>query len=270
MKTKKFLSLALASTLALSMAIPAFAAPGGSTTTTPPTDTPTDTPTDNPSVTPTPQEPGKLSFDYSSETWTEDDVVIDISMPTATSSNIILNPYKLNYVDETGAAPAVKSNPVVVGKYNYVENNSSFAVDVNWEITGTAGGGVKFVEKAPAATATEKEVYLPIVLNGVKAKTVPAANIDTKLKAVKAEKQASTEKTMVVLDGAGDSKHLGVSGDALHFLCFGIKPYTTTGSGSNVTYSDGATLNNGAKLAEDWTAEDSVGVSMIFTFSKHK
>lgn len=270
MKTKRFLGLALASTLALSMSIPAFAAPGaddGSGSGTP--------------VTPV-QENNKLSFDYSSETWTQEDVIIDVSMPTATSGNIILNPYKLGYVGQNASgADEVQYNPVVSGKYNYVENNSTFPIDVAWEITGSVTGDVVLVEKAPSTTSTTKDVYLPIKLGSVKAKTsatasdtVPAANIDTKLKAVTTATQASTDKTVVVLDASNATS--GAGGNALHsdgtnpekqsFLCFGIEPYTE----SSGTYSSGATLNNNkAKLTEDWTAEDTVSVSMIFTFTPH-
>lgn len=284
MKIKKFLGLAIASTLALSMSAPAFALPEEGS---------------GPEITPQPQEPGKFSFDYNGETWTEEDVIINVSMPTVTSTNIILNPYKLAYLkpDETPGHDAV-----VTGDYNYVENLSNFPVAVSWEVTGTAGGKTNLLAKAPTSATTAgatNDVYLPIVITATEDKdgaTVDAGttnitpmNVDATNKltvtngtvksiemAQKKADYASTTKYCkpVLLDAANWSHSWNsVSGtlvEAKKFLAFGIAPFGVKAGTDNDPNADKSWINNTEKLSADskWASEDTVSVKMVFTFAK--
>ncbi len=277
MKTNRILSAILSSALVLSMGASAFAVGGsGSGTSTPPSGGGSTTPT-TPGGDSTPStgldEDGKFNFEYKGETLTNADVIISVTAPNKTSSNIILNPYGLNYLDpETNA---VANDDIITGGYNYIENDSNAALAVSWEVTGSQAGNAKLVAKAPTlTTCTTNDVYLPIAIEAVTdKKATPSGAIKTSAAAVLA---ASTTAQKSV-DMPADKTKYGTTYSKPVILDNPNWTYAwgTTGSDTNIKpclafgiYTTNAVVNNGAKLATEWTADDTVGVNMVFTFAK--
>lgn len=164
---------------------------------------------------------------------------IQVLVPT--SVTIGLNPYEMNVkldngklVDDTAAGAQVIS-PVYK-----IENRSSLAIDVEVAVTGTLNGeGMEFVAAKPATGDTKKSVYVQMpygpgtttatAVSGTKKITLTAAE-------VKGEKQ-----TMAAYD-----------------------PASTTAT-SNYLFTFTGNLN--AKSTTAWTADDTIGATIAFTFS---
>jgi len=296
MKLKKFISLAIASTLALSMSAPAFAIGGGGSTTTPTEpDTPTtptepDTPTtpDTPAETPSSglDENGQISFDYKGETWDDSDATISVIIPSQVSNAVILNPYELTYLGDDKTA---HHYGVITGKYNYIENVSDMALQVAWEVTGKVTGNVNLVTSKPAVNPATNDLLLPVAIGATAdKKTAPApmkasaaANLFVTTETQKsnpapaqAAQWATTYSKPVILDNPNwthswESKTgAGNLIVAKPYLGFGIVGELAGGTADTYDAGEAWINNDETKLTNKWTTDDTVSVNMVFTFSK--
>ncbi len=277
MKHKRLLSAILSSTLVLSMGATAFAFGEA----------------DDPApVTPPASDPSTVNFSYAGETWTQDDVVISVIAPTATSSNIILNPYGLTYLENDQA----KSDKVVTGGFNYIENTSKVPLQVDWQVTGSKTGNVNLIAKKPAVDAATNDLVLPVAITAVENKKVkpqdPVKTSASSTLAVSTEEQksgalakdaatykgATAVSQPVILDNPNWTySWLSVNDNttpAYHnknaqpYLAFGILGEDADGDGNKSGTGEAYINTNTTKLTNEWTKEDTVSVNMVFTFSK--
>jgi len=302
---KKIISLGLATTLALGMAVPTFALGGGGGGSTTPTQNPTQSQAPSgggssggstqPSQAPSGGlQDGKLSATISGTTVGKDTSTIDLTLPTNLNGSIVLNPYALKYTDGYMNA---STDRVISSGYKYIKNSGNNDLNVVWEVTGSASDGVVLEKKTPDQwTSTQgkaKSVFLPVMIDAVSADNATPTAADKKndytghanLVYVTTEMQtnASTSSTQPTLTVAKDE-----------YLAYGIKPVGTLVSGVNwwnpaadatnggktggAWVSDGTypnalgvvaaagDINTDGKLDEPWTADDWVNVSFVFSF----
>lgn len=298
---KKLISLGLATTLALGMSMPTFAAWGGGGAANPtptPTATPTPTPTQNVggntgtdtgTTTPPPSgglKDGKVSANLSGVTVPQS-AKIDLTLPSNLNGTLVLNPYGLQYTDGIEES---KNDKVITSGYKYIENKSGVPLNVVWEVTGSASStDIKFEKKSPhewtTTQAKAKTVYLPVMIQNVTANnaTPKQANLKNDYGANPAAADLVYVSTTTQSNSKATNK-LKVADD--EFLAYGI---ATAGlDADNAKWWDpdakGAWVSNGqyptststaptaeadilkVDMTEPWTAADTVSVEFIFSF----
>lgn len=165
--------------------------------------------------------------------------VIEVLVPS--SAMIALNPYQMNVkledgklVDDTAAGAQVIS-PVYK-----IENRSSLQIDVDVAVTGTLNGeGMEFAAAKPATGDTKKSVFVQMQYGpGTTSATTVTG---TKKLTLAAEEVKGEKQTMAAYD----------------------KDSTTATSNYLFTFSG----NLNAKSTTAWTADDTIGATIAFTFS---
>jgi len=272
---KKLLSLGLATTLALGMAIPTFAWGGGGSTTTTPT-----TPGGG-STTTTPGgglEDNKLTSNLSGITVPQDAAKIELTLPNNLNGSLVLNPYGLQYTDGYAAA---SDERIITSKYKYIKNESTTNdLNVIWEVTGTASEGVVLEKKTPdqwtKTQATAKSVYLPVMISQTDDTDTDPTQADLKNSNANPVFVSSEMQSNRAASESSSGTKLTIA--KTKYLAYGIASSTT---GSNDYWDSGSWVSNGQyyttagddtsdvkkdKMTEDWTANDVVNVSFVFTF----
>jgi len=308
---KKLISLGLATTLALGMAVPTFALGGSGGGTTTPTPTPpvqSTTPTQNPTQSQAPSGGGSTTPSEAPEGGLKDNKLtsnlsgvtvpqsakIDLTLPSNLNGTLVLNPYGLFYTDGSDAG---EQDRVITSGYKYIQNNSTSALNVVWEVTGQASEGVTFVSKNPhewtKTQATAKSVYLPVMIGQTSDTNTAPAAADKKndpTAATPAPVYVSAE-TQTNAQTSSTAKKLTIA--ATKYLGYGIA--TAANDSDDAEWWDpdgkGAWVSNGeypkstttaptnpishasdphilkADMESPWTANDTVNVSFVFSFS---
>jgi len=278
---KKLLSLGLATTLALGMAIPTFAWGGGGTD-TPTTPTQSQAPSGGGSTQPSQApsgglEDGKVSATISGTTVGKDTSTIDLSLPTNLNGSIVLNPYGLYYTDGNSTP---SQNTVITSGYKYIKNTGANDLNVVWEVTGSASEGVTLEKKTPdqwtSTQAKAKSVHLPVMIGQTTNDTSAPPAADTK--------NATSNPVYVTTDtqtnAATSSSQAKLTVAKNNYLGYGIKTAAPATSAPNWwdSAAKGAWVSNGEYIASGastvtevdmdspWTSDDWVNVSFVFTF----
>jgi len=260
---KKLISMAAAGLLATTMVVPAFA-----------TD-PTPNVTDITEATP---------FEYTGQV-----NLGTIKVTMATSDTVFVNPYEIEVkVGETtsgGTTTDVTSTNKIISPTQSIKNQSDTGLKISVTPTGTPGSKVTLVDskdkiagKAESSSgagdavpaATNKSAYVAFQVMESTDGATPATDADWKATAASGSNPAIAFKEVPVVSGKGTLTDTGVvmkkpaSASAATYAVFRItgdavsepvKPDTSTGAAS------------GATLPDPWTADDTVNVSVAFTFT---
>lgn len=165
--------------------------------------------------------------------------VIEVIVPSSLS--IGLNPYEMNVKLEDGALKddTAKGAQVISPVYK-IENRSSLPIDVDVAVTGTLNGdGMEFAAAKPTTGDTKKSVYVQMQYG-------PGATNATTVTGTKKLTLAATQ----------------VKGDKQTMAAYDKDSSTTT---SNYLFTFSGNLN--AKSTTAWTADDTIGATIAFTFS---
>lgn len=261
---KRLASLATAGALALSLAVPAFAA---------------ETPVDERTTT----------------VW--DDIVFEgaLSAPTiavevdAGEPSLILNPYELSYtIPGTDKAVDPDEIDTVVSNVGLITNNTQIPVNVAVTVTGsipsTASGaevnsGASFASAAIASGSKNKEIYMRFLMQGTEAGTngeVDRSSIEWDID--NWDTQTVWTKDNVALTG-NQADPIIVKDDAVEkgtefkgtstsvYYIMGAQT-TETGKEPVPTYAAFKLIGDmNTKAEENWTEDDTVGVTVAFTFT---
>lgn len=185
----------------------------------------------------------------------------EISISVPTTGTVVLNPYKLKIDAATGDADATNGVEVqVASAWQAIQNKSTTTdIDVFANVTGTVGGNAKL------SVATDMPTYAAEGNDGYVRTNDVWAYLETKVGDA-LETGALTAPTTVSFEadanGCTPNILLASRGTATKV---GKLVKAATGSDSYLSFHINGIANQYA--ASPWTAKDTVGATIIFTFA---
>jgi hypothetical protein len=232
---KKVLSLAMATAMAASMALPTFAANETS-----------------------------ISAAYQD---------IDIAVTVPETGTVIINPYGLP-VDVEGYDGVQISGQQITTQPLYITNNGKVSFEIGAKVTSTVGksSGVKFVSDLTTTANTDKEIKLSLdmVASTVTGSTA-SENASTVLKSVVAEFADSTASKGFQGTGKKSTDLADGSGEIAAASKVTLVALKDAASGGGTEYQTGSIvlfrLSGEVNDAAEWTTKDTFTSTIAFTFT---
>lgn len=272
---KRFLATLTVATMVLSP-MTAFAA----TPTTPTTPTAPTTPTTPSEVTDPGQASGNIGGNGQLEGYVNKDV-FRIVVPTVSDVDFTADPQGLLNIaasaEYTGGAGAVYfANAGAGGTVTYsdksdpitVINKSSYDVDVNLDVTVTAGDVELVADKADLATATVPSLYMGVITDNGTAATIDEASFKTDAKKVNGvpEVSGSVTKGYTIKASTTDPGDGTVVSPSGQYYSFGLTDDFQDSDAAKVSYQ----LTAACDKTADWSkVDDNIDVSVVWSCKKH-